>query len=86
MSSKYQLEAEHKLTAYCAMVLHYRSSAHLIALYGPEEILEDSWLNPFGAISERLDEIFGGENAFDKYVQEHLPEIQKALDSITKLI
>ena len=86
MSSKYQLEAENKLTAYSAMIFHFEMSSHLIALYSPEEIKKDSWLNPTGAISESLDEVFGGENEFDKYVSEHIPEIQKALDSITQLI
>lgn len=86
MSSKYSIEAENKLTAYAAMVVHYDRSAHLIVIYAPEESREDSWIDFTGKISERLDEIFGGKDSFDKYVQSHIPEIKKAFDSIKKLV
>ena len=86
MSSRYQVEAENKLTAYCAMVLHYNHSAHLIALYSPAEIKEDCWLNPFGQISDRLDEIFGGDGAFDKYIEEHVEEVKTAYSTIKQLV
>ena len=83
MSSKYSLEAENKLTAYVAMVAHFGQSCPLVALYEPEEIVKnDSWLNPFGNISERLDEIFGGDGAFDKYANEHVKEIRAAMNTI----
>lgn len=85
MSSKYSCEAENKLTAYSAMVYHYKRNAHLIAIYSPEECKEDSWINPFGKISERLDEIFGGNDAFDKYVESHLIEIKECMNSIKQL-
>lgn len=87
MSSRYSVEADNKLTAYAAMIFHFNESAHLIALYEPENVVkEDSWLNPFGAISKRLDEIFGGEGSFDKYAEEHIEEIKKAYESIEQLI
>jgi len=86
MSSKFQLEANSKLTAYATMVFHYQNSAHLIAIYSPIECKEDSWLNPTGQISERLDEIFGGENAFDGYVGNNIEEIKKSMKSIKRLI
>lgn len=87
MSSRFSLEAEDKRTAYAAMVAHFGSSNHLIALYEPKEIVKgDSWLNPFGAVSARLDEIFGGEGEFDKYVDEHIDEIKEAVDTIKRLI
>lgn len=86
MSSKYSLMAENKLTAYVAMVCHFNRSAHLIALYEPKEIVEnDSWLNPFGKISARLDEIFGGDGAFDKYANEHIEEVKAAMDTIKQI-
>ena len=86
MSSRYSIEAEDKLTAYAAMLIHFGRSNHLIALYAPKDIVKnDSWLNPFGKISARIDEIFGGEGSFDKYVEEHIPEIKKALESIEQL-
>lgn len=86
MSSKYSLEADNKLTAYAAMVAHYGWHAHLIALYAPDEIKEDRWLNPFGKIAARLDEIFGGEGAFDKYVEEHIDEIKATMKTIKQLV
>jgi 16S rRNA G527 N7-methylase RsmG len=86
MSSKYSCQAENKLTAYATMCYHFNRSAHLIALYAPEEIIEDSWLTFSGQISERLDEIFADAGGFDKYVEEHIPEIKKCYNSIKKLI
>lgn len=87
MSSLYSIEADNKLTAYSAMVAHFGDAAHLIALYEPEESKEkDQWLNPFGKIAARLDEIFGGEGAFDKYVDEHIDEIKAAFGTIKKLL
>lgn len=86
MSSKYSLEAGNKLTAYVAMVAHFDRNAHMIALYEPNEIVKnDSWLNPFGQISERLDEIFGGKGAFDRYAEKHIEEIKKAYETIKQI-
>lgn len=87
MSSRYSCEAENKLTAYVTMCLHYQSSNHLIALYAPEEIKDDSWLNPCGRVSERLDEIFvkaSGTN-FDNYVKSHIEEIRECYKTIKQL-
>jgi len=85
MSSKYSCEAENKLTAYVAMCLHYDRNNHMIAIYAPEECKKDSWLNPFGQVSKRLDEVFGGEGAFDKYVDSHIEEIRTCYKSIKQL-
>lgn len=87
MSSRYSLEAEDKRTAYAAMIGHFGRNNHLIALYEPQDIVkDDSWLNPLGQVAKRLDEIFGGEGAFDKYVEEHQDEIQAAYDSIKQIV
>jgi len=86
MSSKYELEAENKLTAYATMVLHYQQSAHLIAIYEPLEAKEDSWMNFTGQISERLDEIFGGLNSFDKYVEDNIEKIKECWKSVNKIV
>lgn len=86
MSSKYALYAADKLTAYAAMLLHYGRSNHLIALYEPENIVkDDQWINPFGAISARLDEIYGGEGSFDRYFEAHKEEIAEAYDTIEQI-
>ncbi len=86
MSSKYQLQAKNKLTAYAAMVLHYKSSSHLIVIYSPVECRKDNWTNMFGEISERLDEIFGGKDSFSKYFDDNLKEIRECYNSIKRLI
>ena len=86
MSSKYKLEANNKLTAYATMVLHYKSSAHLIAIYEPIECKDDSWLNPMGQISDRLDEIFGGKDSFDKYIHDNIEEVKKSYKSIERIV
>ena len=69
------------------MIKHFGENNHLIALYEPEEIVKnDSWLNPFGKVSKRLDEIFGGPGEFDKYAEEHIEEINAALKTIKQLM
>lgn len=86
MSSRYSLQAESKLTAYIAMVAHFGNNNHLIALYEPKEIVKnDSWLNPLGNVSARLDEIFGGEGSFDKYADKHMEEIREAYNTIKQI-
>ena len=87
VSSVYELEANNKLTAYATMCAHFNRSAHLIALYEPKEIVKnDSWLNPMGAIAKRLDEIFGGDGSFDRYMKEHQEEIIKAYNTINQIL
>lgn len=83
MSSRYRLSAENKYTAYAAMCCHFGMSAHLIALYEPVDVVkDDSWLNPFGAIADRLDEIYGGQGEFDKYFDSHIEQIREAYETI----
>lgn len=86
MSSRYSLQAKNKLTAYAAMCVQYQSSAHLIALYEPIESKNDSWLNPMGQISERLDEIFGGKDSFDKYFEDNINDIKEAYNTIKQIV
>ena len=83
MSSRYRLYAENKYTAYAAMCCHFNRSAHLIALYEPVDVVKDDlWLNPFGAISDRLDEIYGGQGEFDTYFDSHKELIREAYETI----
>ena len=86
MSSKFSCEAENKLTAYASMVYHYDRSNHLLVIYSPESSKEDSWTSFDGKVSERLDEIFGGKDSFDKYVSAHTKEIQACSKTIKRLI
>jgi len=86
MSTKYSLQAENKLTAYATMCAQYQGRAHLIALYSPEESKQDSWLTFDGKISERLDEVFGAKDSFDKYFSEHIEEIKACYATIKQLV
>ena len=87
MSSKYSIKAKNKLTAYVGMCLHFQSQSNFIALYGPEEIVKgDSWLNPLGNMSKRIDEVFGGVGSFDKYMKEHEEECIEAYKTIKQLV
>lgn len=86
MSSKFSLKAKDKLTAYSTMVLHYDRSNHLVAIYSPESSKADNWMNLTGQVSERLDEIFGGENAFDKYIETHVEDIRACYKTIKRLV
>lgn len=86
MSSRYRLYAENKYTAYAAMCCHFKMSAHLIALYEPVDVVkDDSWLNPFGAIADRLDEIYGGQGEFEKYFDSHIELIREAYETIEQI-
>ena len=87
MSSKYSIEAENKLTAYAAMIMHLGpASTAFITIYSPEESRKnDSWLLAY-PIVKRLDEVFGGEGSFFKYLGKHQDEINKTLDTIKRLV
>jgi hypothetical protein len=85
MSNKFSLKASNKLTAYATMCLHYQSNSHMIAIYEPEECKEDSWMNITGQISERLDEVFGGKDSFDKYLENNPKDIKECYGSIKKI-
>jgi hypothetical protein len=85
MSSKFSCEAEDKLTAYATMCIHYQSSSHLLVIYSPEECKDDMWTSFDGKVSARLDEIFGGEGSFDKYVAQHPYEIRDCYKSIKRI-
>lgn len=86
MSSMYELQAENKLTAYATIVAHYNTSPHLVIVYSPEEAKEDNWASFDGKISERLDEIFGGEGSFDKYFESNIEDIKKCYKTIKQLV
>lgn len=87
MSSKYSIEADNKLTAYAAMVVQFNSAPQLVAIYSPKESAEnDSWLMRTTDLQQRLDEIFGGDGEFMKYLDEHTEEIRKACKTIKQLI
>lgn len=86
VSSKFSCQAENKLTAYVAMCVHYNRSAHLLVIYSPEECKNDAWTSFDGKISARLDEIFGGPGAFDKYVDENGPAIAACYRTIKRLV
>lgn len=85
MSSKYSIEADDKLTAYAGMIIHFGGNAAMIAIYSPEESKEDSWLFA-SPLEKRLDEIFGGEGAFFKYLDEHQDAIKATCNTIKKLM
>ncbi len=87
MSSKYSIETDNKLTAYAAMIIQFNSVPHLIAIYSPKESAEnDSWLMRTNNLQQRLDEIFGGDGEFMKYLDEHPNEIKEACKTIKKII
>lgn len=86
MTSKFSLMAANKLTAYATMVVHYAQSANMILIYSPESSKKDRWTNLYGSISERLDEIFGGEGEFDTYLETHHEEIATCHNSIRRIV
>lgn len=86
MSSKFKLEASNKLTAYCTMCLHYSKSNHLLVIYSPESSKDDQWTSFDGKVAARLDEIFGGENTFDIYLESHIEEIKACYETIERLV
>ncbi len=67
------------------MCLHFQSNSHMVAVYEPESCKDDSWLNPTGQISERLDEIFGGVDSFDKYLEDNVADIKECYATIEKV-
>lgn len=86
MSSKYELEAENKLTAYATMCLHYQNSAPLVVIYSPETAKDDQWTSFDGKISARLDEMFGGPDSLDNYIKDNIEAIRACYDSIKQVV
>ena len=85
MSSKYEVTANDKLTAYAAIVLQYGCSAGMVAIY-TDEYKSDCWLNFDGSTLEKLDNLYGGNGYFLKYLQLNAEEIKKANKTIKQLI
>ena len=85
-SSKYVLEAASKLTAYAAMVLHYKNSPNLVVIYTPEECSNDTWFNMNGKTAEKLDILFGGVGSFENYLHSNIEDIRACYKSIKQLI
>ena len=87
MSNKYSIEADNKLTAYAYMILQFASNPFLVAIYSPKESAEnDSWLMRTNDLQQRLDEIFGGDGEFAKYLDEHQKEIREVRKTLKKLV
>lgn len=85
MSNKWSVEADNKLTCYVAIIVHLKDSLPLVALY-TEECKNDQWLFA-DDIEKRIGEIFGGTiDDFFNYEKDHQEEIQKAVNSIKKLV
>lgn len=86
MSSRFRLQTEDKFTAYATMVLQFASYPQLVAIYEPEDLAkQDSWLM-HTPVESRLDEIFGGNGAFIKYLDEHEEEIKEAFQNVERII
>lgn len=87
MSSRYSLQAENKFTAYIAMIVHFDSNNHLIALYEPFDIVKnDSWMSITGQVSERLDEIFSEFGGVDAYAENNIENIKASLKTIKQIV
>ena len=86
MSNKYSVEADNKLTAYAVMLLQFSSNPMLVAIYSPEESRQDSWLMLMDGLEKRIDDIYGGEGSFEKYIKEHQEEIRNAFKTVKKLV
>ena len=87
MSSKFVIEADSKLTAYAGMCIHFGKHYNLIAIYAPEELRADSWLDPFGTMAAmKLAGLFGGEDKLEAYIEEHKAEIKDAVAGIRRLV
>lgn len=86
MSSKYSLEAPNKFIAYVCMVYHYDRNAFAVVIYSPLEAKTDSWTSFDGKIAARLDEIFGADGSFDKFVDENIEAINACMKTIKQLV
>lgn len=84
MSSRYEIEASSKLTAYATIVLHYQAQPHMVVIYEPKDC--ESWVNITGQVSDRLDEIFGGVGSFEKYLEGNIEEIKICYKSVKQLV
>ena len=85
MSSKWQIEADDKLTAYAAILISQNRNASLVVIYN-EELKSDNWAFAED-LEKRVGEIFGGSPSdFHHFVNTHKKEIRKAFETIIKLV
>jgi len=87
MSSKFSVEAENKLVAYVAIILHYDRNNHLVVIYSPIECKSDTWANFNGQVSETLDKLFfeNSGKKFDEFVEDNKEDIRKAYETIKRI-
>ncbi|MDX5586531.1 MAG: hypothetical protein QNK20_16715 [Aureibaculum sp.] len=85
MSSKFQLTCNNKLTAYSAMVVHYENQINMVIVYEPKECKDDNWFNMGGDTEKMLDNIFGGDGAFNDYIKKYKDDIVKAYNTIKRI-
>lgn len=85
MSSLFRIQAKNKLTAYAVMCAHYNNNAHMVMIYKPESSKADVWASFDGKISERLDELFGGVDSFDKYFEDNIEEIKICYNTLERI-
>jgi hypothetical protein len=80
------VQAKNKLTAYVCMVMHYDTQAFAVIIFEPKELVkDDQWCSFDGKIAARLDEIFGGDNAFDIYCENNIEDIKDCYATRKKL-
>ncbi len=85
MSSRYQIYAPSKLTAYATMILHYREGSHAIIIYLPEDCKKDAWTSFDGKSKQKVDELFGGKGAYDRYLEKYSDEIRRCYKTIAQM-
>ena len=86
MSSKFELTATNKLTAYATMSLQLKNNINMIAIYAPETNKADAWINLDGTTHEKLDKLFGGNGEFENYLINNQDDIKACLNSIKSVI
>lgn len=86
MSSKFSLESENKLIAYCAMIGHYSERPELIVIYSPEEAKADAWTSFDGKSIEILDKVFGGPGEWEKFLGENSEAVKACMKTIKRLV
>ena len=74
MSTKWEIEADNMLTGIAVIVLSVPNAANAMVIYSPKDAPKFAFSDNLEA---RLDEIYGGEGCFEKYLESHKTEIRE---------
>jgi hypothetical protein len=89
MSSKWSIEVDEVLVGIAAICIYLQSNAKLCMIYSPDDVREKYNLFSIGTdetLTDKINKWYVSMEAFNKYVEKHAEELQKAFKTLKKLV